>query len=479
MINKIIFITTTFAIVGFSKNLSNVDANLFISLLKSGKNLSQFVNKNDLKISNRFGISYKGIQNKFLISYNFNQEILSDKLLTYKIDTIDNSLSKLSIDFASYNKKADFYFLEGKLISQMSLQSQKFKVVNSKYFKFLISNEHNFNKENIITLENYVNKTGKLLNFSSQDYSNLKKNKIIYILCNNENEVEKLTGFNTAGMYELAYDRLITCHNNHQHELAHFLINFKLKQLPLYTLPFLQEGFAVAIGGRSGRSPETILNSGLYIIRSGFQNPKEILNISDFKNADPSISYPVSGFYADYFLKRYGINSFIDLYKKYSYKNENQKGVSIDTSDFRFTAEWNNYLGNYAKNLTVNPVNKIDTSVTILKNANYEIYEGSHYYYFKIKDYLSICDKTVLTNYNSTKFYELFPNKSYNGEKYIIKANENEISVYNLYTNTLVVNYVANFTIPTQKLYLDHDSFLYFSIKKDVFDKSFNSQIFK
>jgi hypothetical protein len=61
--------------------------------------------------------------------------------------------------------------------------------------------------------------------------------------------------------------------------------------------------------------------------------------------------------------------------------------------------------------------------------------------------------------------------KKYNNEKYLITANENEIAVYNLFTNNLLANFVSSFSVP-YKPANNQNGYYKFSIIKDVFDEN-------
>ena len=158
----------------------------------------------------------------------------------------------------------------------------------------------------------------KLLQISDDRMNLLQKEKINYILCKDQNEIKKISGFDTRGIYILAYDEVITTFNTHYHELSHLLMNFKLQNLPLYTLPFFQEGFAVAVGGRGGIGRNILLNIGYFLEKSGYLKFNAILSKEDFMSENASMTYPAAGLYNYFLISNYGINSYINLYLKYS-----------------------------------------------------------------------------------------------------------------------------------------------------------------
>ena len=54
--------------------------------------------------------------------------------------------------------------------------------------------------------------------------------------------------------------------------------------------------------------------------------------------------------------------------------------------------------------------------------------------------------------------------------QYSISINANEISIYNLYTNNLIENFVSAFSIPATSVPMD-DSYYEFNVKKEIFEE--------
>ena len=82
-----------------------------------------------------------------------------------------------------------------------------------------------------------------------------------------------------------------------------------------------------------------------------------------------------------------------------------------------------------------------------------------------------------IEKYKSKLFNEHFPDRNYNSEKYLIIANQSEISIYNLYSNNLIGKYVASFSFPPRTVLLK-DDFLEVVVKKDLFDEELLSGSF-
>lgn len=469
---KAIFFFMIFSIINSAQTISNTRLETIVKLLVSNSlEISKYVSSDELDISNRFGISYEGIDNKFFIADEF-PEVDENTKYDYKIEFVDDDYNLLTISIPAKNISKEYYLKDSSIISKPFFYSRDWKTKESEHFKFFISDEKLFNDYSINQLESFITKMFDVLKFSEDQINLIKQKKIFYFLCKDENEIQKVTGFATRGMYILAQDYVVTTYNTHYHELEHFLINFKLKYLPLYTHPFLQEGLAVAFGGRGGLTVNTILGTGIFIIESGFADYTELLNRNNFLNTDASISYPVSGLYTDFLIKQIGVDGFIGLYKKYSASNNLSKIDVIDKSVLPSDEKWKSFVNSLSNSNPIKLVENIDLNnfKPIIKNDSFEIYSNDEEYFFRIKENLLISVKDKLPDYHSKLFSKNFPGRKYQSEKYLITANQNEVSLYNLYSNNLIGKYVASFSIPP-KLVTKQNDYYKFSIRKDLFDE--------
>ncbi len=249
------------------------------------------------------------------------------------------------------------------------------------------------------------------------------------------------------------------------------LINFKLQNLYLYTLPFLQEGFAVAFGGRGGKEPGVILNMGLFLAKSGMLDYSSLLNKDDFYQNDITMSYPVSGLYNKFLIDKTGIEKYLSLYRKYSTIEYKINSLSIDTSELPSEKEWKNFVNTYSdSSIIISQFNRSEYMPLKSNHYSYKISANNKYYLFEIKDTLFLSLKDALKGYNSNLFHELFPVKNYTGEKYAVIADSNEISVYNFYSNNLIAKYVRGFSLSQQPVNFEN-GFYNFLLSKKLFDK--------
>lgn len=311
-------ILSTLTIISNSSGdtFSNDSAAGFINaLLKDRSNLNNFILPEELSISRRLGIEYTGVDNKCLISNDINsslrEEINSKKLsFTYKLEKLNDDYSKLFFSIPSRKIIKEYYFKDSYLISPPYYLAGNWKKEKSKFFIFHISAPSSFNQFAEKRLDNFVDKICKVLSLNDDQIKKLEENKIHYYLCRDGNEIKKLTGYDARGLYYLPYDYIVSTFNCHYHEILHLLTNYKLGKIPLYTLPLLQEGFAVAFGGRGGKEPDVILEMGAFLANNNFLNYNSLLSKKDFNQYDATMTYPLAGLYNKFLIKALGINKY-------------------------------------------------------------------------------------------------------------------------------------------------------------------------
>lgn len=456
------------------------------ALVGESADLETFVDPEELRMSGRLGIQYEGVKHKFLISYDIDSDLKErarDGRLDYEItiDDLPNGYSRLLFVVPGADYRREFYFKGNNLVSPISYYARKWTHLESAHFHFIISDTLRWNAYCADNLERFYSLAADVLAFSPEREERIKKSRIYYILCKNQEEIKQVTGFYARGMFNLAFDCIITTFNAHYHELLHLLINYRLERLPLYTHPFFQEGFAVAFGGRGGKEPAVILELGLFLYESQMLDYGDILSAAGFHQHDVSLSYPVSGLYNRFLIDEVGIERYLELYRKYSgASSETYQQVVID-NDLPRLERWKRYLNEFSENKVIAFDENCANSSLLYKGAGSEIRENCDRYYFRMADTLLVHVEDVAGAYASEKFAELFSDKGgvrYKGEKYLLIANSDEISIYNLYTNNLIAHYAKGFSthpvdVPTVNgLYV-------FSASKKLFDEGPEGQVGK
>jgi hypothetical protein len=477
---RILFLFIVFICAqNFPQHVNNEIRNFFKDLIANTDDLSKYINNSEMTKSERLGIQYEGIKNKFLISFDID-ETIKNEIREYKTsyllkeEKLDEDFSKITFFVQSRNYSKEFYFKDNKLISPAYYFTSGWKNFKTKFFDFFISDPTIFNDYSAETLENYIAVMAGLLQLDENQREVLEENKIIYILCRDEDEIKKLTGFATRGIYMLAFDEIITTYNCHFHELAHLLINFKLKSLPLYSLPFFQEGFAVAAGGRGGLSRNVLFDAGYFLQKLGIIKFNSILTKEEFLSEDASTTYPAAGLYSLFLMKQYGIDSYLKLYRKYCGTESFVSEIKVNSLMLPPIDEFEKFIDSLKSGALVS----IDIQDKNVKNISegpfYSIREAENYYVISLRSNIVLTPKETPDRYISKKFAEVFPEIKYQGEKYLITASSREINVYNLYTNILIASYTAGFSLDNKEVPSAKGLFK-FMIKKDAFDEKLES----
>jgi hypothetical protein len=445
------------------------------AVVHESRDLPNYFLKEELGMSRRLNISYEGVRNKFLIANDLDSSVKRDirssnASYEYTIDSLPDGYSRLNIILKEKNYRHAFYVKGNKAISALYYYTHSWNRVETKHFRFLLSDSTLFNKTSANRLEQFLESMFTLLHFTRQERKLLEKEKIIYILCKDQNDIEQVTGFKTLGMYIVAFDEIVTTYNCHYHELLHLLINYKLKHLPLYTHPLLQEGFAVAYGGRGGKEPGIILDAGYFLVKSEILDYPSLLIRSDFLKQDASVSYPVSGLYNLFLMKTLGAKKYLEVYRNCSTTEHNIDGITINERTLPSAGKWQTFINTYAQHPGISLNVSTENTEQIFRSAAANIFENETSYSFWMKDTVCFAPNVPERPYKSSRFAELASGRPYHGEKYMIIANEQEISVYNLYTNNVIANIVGPFSVPPMEI-PKKDGWFEFSVKKNLFEE--------
>ncbi len=464
----------------FGQSLSRPAADAFLrTLFADEDSLAQFADYSTLSLSHRLGINYEAAPNKFLISYDFDANTkaqVRQGQIHYTSSLIDfgQGYQRLTVSVGQPSAVKEFYFHNGRLTSPLFYYAARWKIVDSKFFRFVISDSTLTNSYAIKALDNFVITMDSILGFSNSDLHLLQERKILYYLCRDEDEIEKLTGFRTRGMYNLAFDAIISTYNAHFHELAHLLINFKIRNAKLFCHPLLQEGFAVAVGGRGGIKADVVLHLGSYLDESRAISYSDLLEKDAFMTFDPSLSYPAAGLYNLFLLDTLGIDGYLALYRRHCGSLEEGTVRSISESELPSPGQWATFLKKFRRieSVKLTAPSKVDQMV--LHSDSISLYRGTGEYFFQLKSAYFFGQGSVEPSYRSKRFAELFPYISYQGYRYVLLADSQSVSVYNLLTNDLIASYVASFEISPAAVPSNHGMY-YFSVPVAAFDQPLES----
>lgn len=443
--------------------LSLRDARTFADDLMHGRIVPDAVIlPSEYAIAHRLGIRYDDVPGKFLVTDDFpadlRHQVIDWKLrITVRVDTLTSDFTRVTIRVVEKGVEHRFYFKGKYLVSPAAYHARAWATRDGIFFRFLVSDTSKFNRYAAAALDSFVVQSARILGITADRMALLGREKILYLLCRDEDEVERVTGVRTLGMYDVATDRVVSMYQMHAHEVFHLLVNFRLKQLPLFTHPFFQEGAAVACGGRGGRSPAVMFQVGDFLQQSGFLTYDSLLAVRAFRSVDPSMSYPLAGLYNKFLLEQYGTDRYLTLYRKYSGDGESVGTMVIDRGDLPPDEAWREFLrcSEGRRTLFACPEGRGVSPVGTER--------------FTVADTTLYAAGTTYAGYLSPLFGQVFPGREYKGEKYLILANEAEIRVYNLYTDMLIAQLAASLSWPPAAITREGGT-IGFCVPSGVFD---------
>ena len=483
-VSHIAFALAIISPVAHSQALTESTSRRFLSALcRNDSSVVELLDAGDLKTSERLGIQYEGVFAKLLCAQELDSATRSGievGRLDYriKVDSLNATYQKLTMTVAGTARPYEFYFKLGKFVLASTYHSRNWGSFESEHFRFRFSDSSLVNSYAIERLEQFFIATAKMLEYSQEQLELMGREKIEYILCRDPREVEELTGYESRGMYELASDRVITCYNAHFHELVHLMVNFKLGTLPLRTHPFLQEGIAVAVGGRGGIERGVMTEMACFLVESGMANMDELLSAEGFTQSHSSISYPVCGLYSEFLLQEIGINSFFDLYRRNSTVQENIGGLLLNKGELPAESKWLAYVKKRGAQHAIELEPSDKDFKEIYSDSLIAISMGPSQYLIRTRAKAAFGGGDIRGNYHSTIFAQEFGEREYREEEFAIVANSDEIKIYNLYTNNLIANLVGSFRNPALTIPSENGVFS-FVVNKSAFNTSFELEVTK
>lgn len=451
---------------------------LLRGLLDHPDSLEAFIDGDDLEISRRLGIEYPEAPCKSLISWDLSwqarEKLQQDGLDgQFTIEELPGQYSRLVLFPADSTTTQSWVFRDSLQVSSILFQVRDWSLVESPHFRFFISDTTMFHPANITALENFLTETAARLDMSAADLDRLATEKIIYCFCSTQDEIRELTGFFARGMYILSHDIIVSTYSAHFHELAHLLINFKLRQPHLYTHPFFLEGFAVAVGGRGGKAPDILHQLGLSSLREGWVSLDELQDTEGFYQVNASMSYPVSGAYTRFLLESLKAADYLNLYDKYGGGAEAVMTMRIDSGDLPAAEIWHQYLEDQPTEGAIRPgAPGLDAATGPIFFRSLD--EGN-FFGFAVPETTLTFDGPPSEGYRSFMYEDFFKDQPYDGQRYFIRASSVEVAVYDLFTNTMMALYAAGFSADSAEIPVVGGRHI-FRVDQGVFSKEMAEQ---
>lgn len=322
------------------------EAQLIEQFLTQPLSMESHLNPSYVTYCTRLGKNYPGVSSKARIGYGFTEmerqaiQQNPDAMTTARECIGDATL--LRISHPDIQRPVLIALKDSLIISPYQLQSESWTQRESQLLHMRCQDTQPQDSLRLQLMDEYIRQLVIQLNINPVMFDLLHYGKIVYYRVASEESIERFTGYRCRGMGIIAEDAVVSRFCCHLHELSHIIINLALPQLPLYTHPFLQEGFAVATGGRGGQDASVLLDTAVFLCRAGFISPVELFDASAFRSMDAGISYPVAGLYTRFLMQNIGMETYKELYRKYS--NGTGNFASIDLADLPADSLWQCYL---------------------------------------------------------------------------------------------------------------------------------------
>jgi len=456
----------------FAASLGVDRAAAFIQgLLVHPDSMEMFIDGDDLDVSQRLGVSYPEAPCKPLISWDLSagnrERLLQDGLNgQFAIEELDDRHSRLTLFPADSTATRNWVFRDSMVISSILYQVRNWKQIDSPHFRFFISDTTLFHPANIEALESFLADTALRLGMSDTDMDRLAKEKIYYCFCSNQEEIQELTGYVARGMYVVSHDIIVSTYSAHFHEIAHLLMNFKLKQPHLYTHPFFLEGFAVAVGGRGGKSPAILHQLGLSIHREGWVSLGELLDAEGFYRLNASMSYPGSALYNRFLLEKLEAPDYLALYARHGGDAQSVMTMRINEAELPGETAWRQYLEKQPHEGAIKP--GVAGLETTHEPVVFRPLPGGADFGFAVPGTTLAFGGPAIEGYRSFLFEDFFEDKPYARERYFIRASSGEVAVYDLFTNTMIALYASGFSNDLGEIPAS-DGLYFFQVDRSVF----------
>jgi len=328
--------------------------------------------------------------------------------------------------------------------------------------------------------DKFIENTAKKLGLSKSDIKMIEEKKIEYYYCPDDKTVEDISGYKVKGYLDLPTNDVISSFFPHFHEISHLLINFRLRDLPLYTQPIVREGFAVNLGGRWGKSLDALNYLGNFLYDQKFIELDSITSMERFeKHATADMAYPMSGMFCSFVIDKIGVEKFLDLYLQLSGNYDTLYNMSPSDVEMIFTkalgmADWmiiQEEFGNY-----INQIGNTDTPFKpgidengkiVLENDQIKVTEKDDWLSFRITNTNdSIPNGTFLFGKDeeldgsrSLLFEEQQDdNITMDGFRYGLVFDVNEAGLYDYATHLLLGKYIFGLTPSDEYQTIDNNT---------------------
>lgn len=487
------------------KDMARLRFGKYLTMLKNG----QYDLANGLWLDDyisevyKFGISYDNIPVKFdcnsplilrLDEYRSGNAIVDFDVINKAIGEFNINL-KLTVggEETIYrytivrDEDAKFY-----LVPRFWPLLMAMKTVEGKYYKIYYFRERQVNDSALAMLDRKMEELAEKISLDQDALERMADDKLSYVLCENLIQVKELAGVAEPGWHDPASNFIITSYLPHSRVLADFLITYKLREHPLFTLPLMKKGLPVFLGGRAGARLNVFGQLIDFSLKSDFLKPADILNATEFadKTGGPDFAYALSGYFNGYLLDLLGMDKMLELYVRLSGNQtfvDTCSGETVKSALNEINAKpWETlekeFLSYFEKHWMygIYPYEGQPTGGIIYQSGTpkfkLDVYDDGDRYIFDAKSFedSGAIYGALMFHYNSIHYdseyesslYEKhFPSDHYDKQFCSIIFCQDEVGAYNYLTNQITAKYISSLT---ENLVAFKPGHLTFSIEKEL-----------
>ena len=335
--------------------------------------------------------------------------------------------------------------------------------------------------------DRFVAQMGDSLGLTTYDMRHLQSAKIDFYYCSSDEIVAQMTGQRTRGVYDKSSSDIISSFFPHHHEVVHLLVDYRLRNLPLFGHPLLEEGLAVHYGGRWGKSTQSLMPLGIYLYNQGLVSLDTLIGYKSFKNnAEADIAYPLAALFNRFMLEKIDKEKYFALYRKLSGSYQELSTLPDDSVKLwvssalsfgdwdKLTSAFNEFLKTYKTNDYVivpgnsgNGENLISEKGFVVKNngdwLEFEFDAGTETKGNLLFGQIDTSQAAVSAMFTE-QYREEIP---FEGHRYGVRFDANEAGLYDYGTNMLLAKYIAG--VDPSDAYINQQNHkVAFRIKKNL-----------
>ncbi|MEW6050049.1 MAG: hypothetical protein AB1644_03180 [Candidatus Zixiibacteriota bacterium] len=451
--------------------------------------------------ANRFGIAYTGVPLRVDATSPVVRQI--DDLRGHlqppvkQAQMLDSVFVRLEFSTVVRSQQIQWFYYAHKvggyfwLCYPQDFYGKDWPVETSKYFRIHVHPERQkfLNPVLLAEADRFVERLADTLQIDKKTVAEIAAKKIEYFYCDSDDAVKAITGQVTKGVFDLASNDIISADFPHFHELVHFMVNLRLKEVPISTLPLLREGLAVRFGGRWGKRPSALVDLGSFMIREKIVEVDSILTAKGFEaGSTADIAYPVAGVLCTYLVDRIGLVKFLELYRSLSGDVTDVDTINhiqvhqalaraVGAGDWSaFQTEFDRYLSDGLARWAMAAPGAVERTKEVFRDGLCSVRQNSEWIQFEFAsdsagpprgNMLFGRDKGLMDKQSYLFAEQYGTEQAFDGFRFGVRFDGNEAGLYDYGTNELVAKYIWGIT-PSDQYFNATDHTLRIRFKKSL-----------